>query len=151
MFGIELGQRVQAPPRVVGDGCVLVVWSDREVSNVEPVEERGLFLVLGDVVELEEPAAGMIEDPVENDPDAALVCSSEHRVESLVAAEHRVDAEVIVGVIAVVRGALKDRVEPKGVNPQFGEVVEFVGHAPEISALVAMKGGWLVPRFEAHP
>ena len=40
VFGVELRQRVQAPPRVVSDGCVLVVWSDREVSNVEPVEER---------------------------------------------------------------------------------------------------------------
>ena len=107
--------------------------------------------MFGDVVELEEPTAGVIEDPVENDPNAALVCSSEHRVESLIAAENRVDAEVIMGVIAMVRGALEDRVEPKGVNPELGEVVKFVGHAPEISALVAMKGGWLVPRFEAHP
>ena len=107
--------------------------------------------MLGDVVELKEPTAGVVEDPVKNDPDPSLVCSSEHRIERLVASEHGVDSEVIVGVIAMVRGALKDRVEPKSVNPELGEVVELVGHAPEISALVAMKGGWLVPRFEAHP
>ena len=39
VFGIELRQRMQTPPRVIGNGRVLVVWSDGKASDVEPVEK----------------------------------------------------------------------------------------------------------------
>ena len=59
----------------------------------------------------------MVEDAVEDDADAARLHAAS-TLERRVAAQHRIDLIVVVGVIAVVGGRLENRVEVDGVDAQ---------------------------------
>ena len=86
--------------------------------------------MLGDVVELKEPTTRVIKDPIENHSYAMLLRPGKHGIERFVSAEHRIDSEVVVRVIPMIRRALKDGVEPQGRYPEVGEITELVGDAP---------------------
>ena len=96
-------------------------------------------------MERPEAAAGVVEDAVEDDPHAAGVGRVEQLAQRRVAAEQRVDRQVVVGVVAMVRGGREDRVQIEGVDPEIGQLVESLGHAEQITALVAGVGRWRVP------
>ena len=63
-------------------------------------------------------------------------------------AEHGVDLLVVVRVVAMVRGGLKDRREIDRVHAQLGHVVELLDHADEVAALVSEVGRWRSPFIE---
>ena len=81
-------------------------------------------------MERPEAASGVVEHAVEDDPDPAVVGGVEQLAQRRVAAEQRVDREVVVRVVAVVRGRLEDRREVQRVDPEVLEVVEVLGDAP---------------------
>ena len=99
-------------------------------------------------MELEEAAAGVVEDAVQHHADAAGVRRVEQLAQRRVAAQHRVHLVVVVRVIAMVRARLEDRVEVDGVDPQVGQVVQVLGHAEQIAALVAVGRGRRAPRLQ---
>ena len=108
-------------------------------------------MVLGNIAELEEPAARVVEDAVEDDSNTACVSGFNERVERLVTPEHRVDLEIVMSVIAVIRGTLEDRVKPNRVYAQIDEVVEFFNNAPEVAALITVMRRRNVPRLDPGP
>ena len=147
--GVELRQRRQAPPRRVAEGAVpLAVGAEREALDVEPVAVRARLTVLQEVVEGEEAAAGVVEHPVEDHAHAAPVGGVEQSAQGVVAPEHRIDREVVVGVVAMVAPRGEDRVEVDRRDAEVGEVVEPFRHAVEVAPLVAVHGGRRVPRLQ---
>ena len=88
----------------------------------------------------EEPAAGVVEDAVEHHPDPPRR-RRHQRVEAVVAAEQRVDLEVVVGVVAVVGARSEDGIEVDGVDPQVLDPVEPLDDPDEVASLCS-RGGW---------
>ena len=56
--------------------------------------------------------------------------------------------QVVVGVVAVVRGGREDRVQVERRDPEVGQLVEPLGQAEEVAALVAVVRRRRVPRLE---
>ena len=99
-------------------------------------------------MERPEPAAGVVEHAIEDDPHPAVVGRVEQLAQRVVAAEQRIDREVVVGVVAVVRGRLEDRGQVERVDPEVLEVVEVLDDAEQVAALEAVVGRRRVPRLE---
>ena len=116
--------------------------------EVEPVAVRRRRAGLEDVVERPEAATGVVEDAVEDDPHPALVGAIEQLAERRVAAEQRVDLEVVVRVVAVVRGRLEDRRQVDRGDAEVLEVVEPLGDAEQVAALEPVRRRRRVPRLE---
>ncbi len=110
---------MEAVPRIVGgDGALRRAGRGVEAVGVEVAAFR----------------AGVIEYAVEHDADAALFRLRAEGAEVLLVAEERVDRFVVGGIIAVVGGGLKDRVEVERGDMERGEVVELFRDAGEVAA-----------------
>jgi hypothetical protein len=86
---------------------------------------------------LDEPGvlvAGVVEDGVEHEADAAGAQGEDQRIEGAFPAEARVDAPVVADVVAVVRGRGEDGRQEDGAGPQGLHVVEVLDDAPEVAA-----------------
>ncbi|MBS1253958.1 MAG: hypothetical protein MAG451_03012 [Anaerolineales bacterium] len=70
----------------------------------------------------------MVENAVQHDPDAAGVGSVQQRPQGTVTSEDRVDAIIVVGVIAVISGGLEDRIEVDGRNAKILKIIQTLGH-----------------------
>ena len=105
----DVGQRVDAPPGVVGVG---------PPAELEPVVV-GTVLTLGcsqggvEAVGIEVDAlrSGMVEHAVQQDADAPFLCLGAEVPEILFSAQHRVDSGIVRRVVAVVGGGFKNRAE----------------------------------------
>jgi hypothetical protein len=153
VLGIELGEgRVVPPGRVVGRSTVGVEGQTRDRVPVEP---RRVVAVLQDVVEGEEAATGVVEDPVEHHSDPPLPARGEQRFERSVAAEHRIDVEVVERVVPMIARRVEDRIEIEGIDPQFGQPIEVLDDPPQVAALVSAARGrsrpWLETSRFRHP
>ena len=100
------------------------------------------------MVEGPEAAAGVVEDAVEDDLHPARVAGVEQLAERGVAPEKRVDRQVVIGVVAVVRGGGEDRVEVERRDPERLQVVEPIDDAEEIAALESRGGRRRIPRLQ---
>ena len=69
-------------------------------------------------MERPEAPAGVIEDPIQDHPHPTTVGDVQQLAESGVAADQRVHVEVVVRVIAVVRGRLEDRRQVDRGDPE---------------------------------
>src|SRR5690606_4213354 len=150
---VQLGQRGQVPPRLVAQlaAAVGVEWVP---VDEEPVQVGALLPVLEHVVELQEAPAGVVEDAVEDHAHAALVSALEQLAQRAVASQERVDPVVVVSVVAVVRGRLEDRVEVERRDAERPYVVQPLGDAQQVAALVAMHRRRRTPGLEVrglHP
>ena len=68
---------------------------------------------------------GVVDDQVEDDPDAALLGSSGQLGEVTEAAQCRVDAVEVADVVAAVTAGTRiDRVQPQAGDAQSGKVIE---------------------------
>ena len=81
---------------------------------MEPVAVRGARACLEHVVERPEASSGVVEDPVQDDAHVACVCRVEQLAQGGVAAEHGVDMQIVVGVVAVVGWRGEDRIQVDG-------------------------------------
>ena len=84
--------------------------------DVEPIHVWRRRPVLDDVMERPEPTAAVVEHAIEDDAHAARVTRVEELAQRIVAAEERVDLEVVVRVVAVVGSRRKDRREVERGN-----------------------------------
>ena len=178
VVGVELGQGRQAPPGPVPqvpEGLVAAlvfrdaderlvrgiqrvrgprVGPERTVAleggpgEVEPVAVRGAGAVLQDVVERPEPAPRVVEHPVEHDAHPARVRRVQQLAQGVVAAQERVDLQVVERVVAVVGGRLEDRGEVDRRDTEVREVREPLRDAQEVSALEPVVGRRRVPGLQ---
>ncbi len=157
----SFGQGRQAPPGLVAErrgrrpggrvGEQRATGVEMRVIEPEPVAIRRGGPVLEDVVERPEPAPGVVEDAVEDDPHPAVVGRVEQLAQGIVATEQRIDRQVVVGVIAVVRGRGEDRVEVERGDAEILEIAEVLGDPAEVAALEAVGRRRRVPRLAACP
>ena len=129
---IDLRERVDAPPR-----AVLV----RPVVKVKPAEirrflglERAYAVVVTASVEVTAVVAGVIEHAVQYNAHAASGGFAAQRTEVLLAAEQRVDALVIAGIVAVIGIRLKDWIEINGGNVQALQIIQLGVYAAQRTA-----------------
>ncbi len=66
----------------------------------------------------------------------------------LVAAEQRIDREVVVRVVAVVEPPTEDRVQVQRVDPEVDQVVQPLDDPEQVAALEPMRRGRRVPRLQ---
>ena len=78
-------------------------------------------------MERPEAAAAVVEDAVEDHPHAARVRLVEQLPQRLVAAQQRVDRQVVVRVVAVVRGRAKTGCQVQRRDAEVGQLVEALG------------------------
>src|SRR4030081_2150608 len=85
----------------------------------------------------------MIEHAVENELHAAPISLSSKRGESGISAECRINVEIIVRIVTVVRARGENRVHVDGVHAQRLDIVQFVLDAEQVAAveLVAVLAG----------
>ncbi len=112
-----------------------------EEGGVLPAGEEGKGLTPGRVgvgerlPETEETVAGVVENAVEHELHAAPLQVFDQGVEGLPAAQVRVDLVVVLGVVAVARGALENGRQVEATGAQVVQVVERLDHAPEVAAV----------------
>ncbi len=163
---VELGQRRQVPPGPVaeaGEGAAVAAMDlvdDRRVRvqgtargeavavEVEPACIRRVKAVLDDVVEGPEATASVVEDTVEDDPHPSVVRRVEQLPQRRIATEERIDMEVVVGVIAVVRGRGEDRGQVESGDADRLQVGQPLDDPQEVTALEAVPRRCCVPRLE---
>src|SRR6266545_596705 len=113
---------------------IAVVGVQGKALDMKPVQVGRVGAVLKHIVEGVEPSPAVVEDAVEDDANAVVVGGGDQLVEGRQVAEVRVDAEVVEGVIFMVRGRLEYRVEIQRGNTQLGEVVKMIDDAAQIAA-----------------
>jgi hypothetical protein len=118
---------------------------ERLFVQMKPVPVRRCHAGFEDVVKRPEAPAGVVEDAVEDDPDVPGMGRVDELAERLVATEERVDREVVVRVIAVVRRGLEDRRQVDRVGAERGDVVEVLHDAEQVAALEPVEGRWRIP------
>ncbi len=180
---VQLGERGVIPPRSIAEaglrdragrspsgglvagrgGQLAGRWIGAQASasfehrriEVEPAPVRRGRSVLEDVVKRPEAASGVVEDAVEHDSHSPPVGRVEQLSQRRVSAQERVDRQVVVGVIAVVRRRSEDRRQVEPRDAEVGKLVESFGHTQQIAALEAVRGRRRVPGFErpgpGHP
>jgi hypothetical protein len=90
----------------------------------------------------------VVEDPIEHDSDVSFVRLVDQRPQSLVSPEERVDREVVVCVIAVVRGRLKDWTEVDRSDAESLQIVKVLDYPKQISTFEPVDSRRRVPRLE---
>ena len=70
---------------------------------------------------------------------------------ALVATQQRVDRQVVVRVISMVRGGREDRRQVQRRDPEVREVVEPLGDPQEVAALEAVDRRWARPMVRVRP
>ena len=108
---------------VEGDERVMPLEDVGLEASVDPTPAEEVRSLRSQTREGGVPTPHMVEDPVEQDPDAALPRCGDEAVEVPVVAEPRVDAEVIDRVVAVRLGG-EHRTEQQAVQAQLDDVVE---------------------------
>ena len=129
---VDLGQRVNAPPRAVLVGPVreLVPLVIGRVLRLEGADA----VIVAAGVEVEAVIAVVAEHAVQDDAHAALGRLGAQRLEVLLGAHHGVDGLIVAGVIAVVGVGLEDGVKVDGLHVQGLQIVELGQHALEAAA-----------------
>ena len=112
----------------------------REGQIIEPVPVRRFFLIPDHVLKGKEMPAAVIEDAVDDDPDAGGVQGADHGPECLVSAEAGVHVIVIQQIVLVVFPGGKDWVQINAVDAQRLQVIHIPGHAFQCSAQLPVYG-----------
>ncbi len=91
----------------------------------------------------------MVEDPVHHDAHAATVRGVQQLVQRGVAAQQGIDAEVVIGVVAVIARRGKHGIQVERVDAQLLQIVQAVHDAEQVATLVALLGRGRAPLLEA--
>ena len=122
---IELNQLVAALPGFVPESVVVVGVAVK--ADVEPVLVGAVPLFLLHVPERPEAAAHMVEDTVQQHPDARLMQGIHHRFEVFVGAQAAVHLGIVPGIVPV-GIALKQRIEEHTGGAQIPDMLHPVQH-----------------------
>ena len=83
---------------------------------------------------------GVVDDQIEDDPNAALPRRSGQVREVTEAAQCRVDAVVVADVVATVApGTGMDRIQPQARDSQSGQVVKATDQSPQVASTVTVR------------
>ena len=125
---LEVGQVLDAPPAEV-----LPILAYLEPGAVGRVLALGGTdpVVVAKGVEVTRVAAGMVEDPVEDDRDAHLRGLGAEPAELALVAQHGVHGEVVARVIAMPARRLEDGVEVERRDPELAQVAKVLADARE--------------------
>ena len=126
------GQVPDAPPGVVVrgpgmEGKPVVVGGVLALGGAD-----GVVATLG--VEVAAVPAVVVEDSVQNHPDAVPMGLHTELAEVLLCPQHGVNAAVVAGIVAVVGAGLKDGAEVQGLHPQLRKIRQLLPDAGQISA-----------------
>ena len=128
------GVRTERPPAL-----------QRGLVEVEPVPVRRCRAVLEHVVERPEPAPGVVEHAIQDDPHPPGMGGVQQLPERWVPAQQRIHPEVVVRVVAMVRRRGEDRVEVERVDTQVREIRQPLRDPQQVAALEAVPGRRVVP------
>ena len=109
---------------------LVLIRKERPGADMKPIAVSAVFALLEQVIELKKAARGVVKYPVQDDLEAEGVGRVDQRPQRFVAAQHRVNLVVIVGVVAVVAGRLKHRAKVNGRDAQTLDMTEVLDHAP---------------------
>ena len=113
---VQLYKVIVTVPALVGE--VVAVWRpSAEIHSREPVLVAGALTVLLQILESKMISSHMIENTVQNDPDAVFVKLLADLSEFLIGSQTLVYSIVIRSVIAMLKG-LKDRSELHSIHVQ---------------------------------
>ena len=116
--------------------------------QVEPVHVRRREAILQHVVERPEAPPGVVEDAVEHDPHSPGMERVHQLSQRGRPAEERVDGQVVVGMVPVVRRRAEDGSQIEGGDAELGELVEVLDDPQEVAALEPVAGWRRVPCLE---
>ena len=122
---VDTRQRRDAPPARVHVGIVL----EREPAAIRRA------LVVDGALKIRAAAADVRKYAVEHDLHAQLVRRRAQRRKIRLRAEHRVDALIVIGVIAVVRPRHKNGVEVQNFDAQIVQIRQLFADTVEIPAV----------------
>src|SRR5512135_3186884 len=100
----------------------LRIWIRAKISQsvqtigieVKPITIRRIDTRFQHMMKLPETAAGMIEHAIRHNADVARVRRIDEFTESRITAQQRIDIQIIVSVITMIRRRSKNRIEVNG-------------------------------------
>ena len=117
---------------------------------MEPVAVRRVLPVLHQVVKSPEAAAAMIEDTVQHETHAALMNGGDQGIKSSIAPQQRIDRQVVVGVIAMIRCGAEDRRQVQTGDAHVPKFIERLDHPVEVTSLKPLLRRVVAPWFEVQ-
>jgi hypothetical protein len=99
------------------------------------------------MIELIKTTTGMIEHPVEHNAHAALMDLVEQHLEGRITAKYWIDLIIVMRMVAMVGGGLKDRAEIQCVHPEVSEIVEAFDNTQQVPSFETRKGRGTMPGF----
>ena len=154
VVGIKLGQGVVTPPGLVSGSARRAVRADagtgagRHVGEVEPVSINGVlafagadFIVPPVAVEVFRVGRNVVEDTIHNQMHATRLQPCNQGIIIRLVTKHLVDAQVIRGVVAVIRGRGEDRIEVDRIDAQSNQVIQLFGQTSQVTAVEVLGVG----------
>ncbi len=136
---MQHGQAVIAEPALVvaraAGGVVVVEVVPVAGGGTERLARAVVAGVAAVAIEVEAIGRGVVEDAIDDEVHAAGVQGGDEGVEVGLCAQRRVDAQVVVGVVAVVAAAVEDGRGVDGVEAGGLQVVELVDEALQVAAV----------------
>ena len=128
----DVGQRIKAPPAVIGGG-ILLEGEPAVIGRILRLA-RAYDGVMAVTVEVNAVIAHVGEHAVKHDADAHCARGGAQVLKIRLRAEHRIDHAVIAGVVFVIGGRAEDGVEVNRRHAQILEIGELLFHTLEIAA-----------------
>ena len=154
VVGIKLGQGVVTPPGfVIGSARRSVrthagTRPSRHVGEVEPVSIYGVlafagadFIVPPVAVEVFRVGRDVVEHTIHDQMHAARLQPCNQGIIIRLVTKHLVDAQVIRGVVAVIRGRGEDRIEVDRVDAQSNQVIQLFGQTSQVTTIEVLGVG----------
>ena len=143
MVLVDCGEGMEAPPAIVLrwpllEGIPVIIGAVRTLRYAQ----RGVCALCIKVLAV---VAGMIENAVQHDANAQVLCLLTESPEIPLAAQHGINLFVISGVISMVAVRLEYGAEIDGGNAQRFQIWEFLLYAGQIPAKVVMVLRFSVP------
>lgn len=101
---------------------------------MEPVFVFGLFTVLLHIHERRKRLPGMVEHGIQQYANSARMAQLEQSFHGICVTEVTVYPQIVLGIIFMIGGCLKDRCEVNRINAQLADVIQMVDHALKVTA-----------------
>jgi hypothetical protein len=138
---VELRQRPETPPGRVVLGLPLAERVEGKTAEVIPALVARALIVVEQIAEGKETASGVVEDPIQDDPNSAGMRLSQQITEVVKRSEAVVDLQIVRRVIAVVAPRREDRIEVDRRDPEVIQVIQLLADSPQIPTLKPGESG----------
>ena len=100
------------------------------------------------MVESPEAPAAMVEDTVQHETHAALMNGGDQGIKGSIAPQQRIDRQVVVGVIPMIRRRAEDRRQVQTGDTHPPKVIQRFDHSVEVTSLKPLVRRVVAPWFE---